>query len=223
MIPLRVTAELRSPICLPDGPLALDALLAYQVALRDGHMQPARDLATFVPIEIPVQREPSGRFHLCSFAIFEIEAFERQYTLKRPCIEQFQMFGEKSLKRVQINLAANKAYRIPRVALHLRDDLLEWWCIGKQDEIASLLAGVTHLGKRRAAGLGSVSRWTVEPCESWGNGFPVVRDGYPMRTLPLNWPGLENPPTAYRTLTYPHWDHAREDLVACPQMPALPC
>jgi hypothetical protein len=38
-----------------------------------------------------------------------------------------------------------------------------------------------------------------------------------MRPLPLDWPGLVAPPTAYRTLAPPYWDHSAEVLCAVPQ------
>lgn len=214
MIPLRVTAELSGPICLPDGLIALDSLLASQVALRQGLM--ALDAQSCVEIEIPVQRSECGRFHLCSHSVCEAEAHEKQFTNKRPAIEQFQAFGNEKLRRVDIATGPNKGYRIPRVATHLRGDRIDWWCVGDREQIKQLLSTVTHLGKKRGVGLGRVARWIVDPCEPWYDGFPVVLHGKPMRPLPANYPGLENPRLEYRTLSYPYWDHSQEDLIAYP-------
>lgn len=213
MIPLHIVAELSSPLYLSGGWLALDALLASQIALRRGLV--ALDAESCVPIEIPVQREPGGRFHLCSVAFPDVAVHELQHTHRRPVIEEAQRFGDARLKRIDIATGANKAYRIPRPVQHC--ERIEWWCVGAADVIEDLLATVSHLGKRRAVGLGRVERWTVQECVPWGDGFPVVRDGNALRPLPADWPGLVDPQLSYMTLSYPHWDHAREELCACPE------
>ena len=51
--------------------------------------------------------------------------------------------------------------------------------------------------------------------EPW-DGFPVVCGGRALRPLPVDWPGLVEPAKAYHTLTYPYWEHSREELCAVP-------
>ncbi len=214
MIPLHVTATLGGAISLPDGPVALDGLLAWAVATRDGlpPLVPGEDPPQ---VEIPVERESGGRFHLASCSIGTFEQMEHRWVNRRFPEAEAMALGGPKLKRVRINAGPGKSYRLPLETGHLVDDKLEWWCIGAEEEVRALLSMVHYLGKRRAVGLGRVISWLVEPCEPW-DGFPVVRDGRPLRTLPLDWPGLVDPPTAYRTLTYPYWRRWLEEPCAVP-------
>lgn len=214
MRPLRVTAELGGPIALPGGPLALDALLAWAVCAREGHPQPVDEIK---PVEIPVQREPGGRFHMCSFSVGEVEEYEQRWVNRRFPLTEAQGFAGAKLKRIQVSAGPCKSFRLPLETAHMRDDRLTWWCIGDAEAISALLPLVTHLGKRRAVGNGRVVRWTVEKCETWGEGFPVVLNGQPLRPLPPDWPGLaDDVAQEYRTISYPYWDRRHEQLCAVP-------
>lgn len=214
MTPLVVRARLRGGITLPGGPIALDSLLASQVALRAG-LPPPRHAGDCQPIEIPVEREPGGRFHLASFSVSSFEEHSLRYVNRRAPVEQYQTIGSEKIRRVQITSGANKSYRIPMETGHVNGDVLTWWCIGDMEPIRELLSTVLYLGKRRAVGLGRVVQWEIEDCEPW-DGFPVVRDGKALRTLPSDWPGLLAPRTAFRTLSFPYWDHSAEVLCAIP-------
>lgn len=214
MTPLVVRAHLGGAIALPDGSMALDALLASQVALRAG-WPPPRDVSDCRPIEIPIAKEPGGRFHLASFSVITANIHERRFVNRRAPVEQYQTIGESKIRRVQITAGKNKSYRIPIATAHAEGDVVTWWCVGDAEAIRDLLTTVLYLGKRRAVGLGRVVRWEVEPCETW-EGFPVVHHGKPLRPLPLDWPGLVAPKTAFRTLLPPYWDHAAETLCAIP-------
>lgn len=213
--PIGVTARLLGQVSMPDRPLALDALLAYAVVLRD-HITPAATPEQVVPIEIPVEREPGGRFHLASHAVFTAEQRETRYQVKRSVIGEAQAMAP-SLRRMQISAVHSKGYRIPFEAMHVRGDELRWWAIGDAAAVLALLDLVTHLGKKRASGLGRVREWLVEPCEPWGTGFPVVDPaGRPLRPLPLDWPGLADGCAVERcTITYPYPRTLNRDLHVC--------
>lgn len=209
-VPLRITARLGSGTALPYGPMALDALLAWAVAAREGFLAPVDG---YREIEIPVAREPGGRFHLCSFSVGEVVASEATWVNRRFPIPEAQALAEPAFKRIQINAGAQKSYRLPLELQHFRDQTLTWFALGDAGRIADLLSLVTHLGKRRGVGHGWVREWHVEPCESWP-GFPVMRDWHPLRPLPLDWPGLaEDAERRYCRATYPYW--RRGDEVAC--------
>lgn len=212
MTPLEITAHVPGPIALPNGPIALDALLASQVALRVG-LPPPATADDCERLTIPVELEQRGRFHLCSFSVGELADYELRYVNRRAPVEQFQEFGVRG--RVQITAGQDKSYRVPLEVGHLRGERLTWWALGDPIEVINLLTSVSHLGKKRSVGLGRVLRWTVEMCERW-DGFPVVREGKPLRTLPPDWPGLEDPDLAYRTLSFPYFDHGAEQLCAVP-------
>ena len=211
MTPLVVTAHLQGPV---TGAPMLDALLEFVAAQRLGLV------AGFGPlqrVETPLAREPAGRFALCSSPVVSWEAREGRYTHRRFPIHEAQMLGNAKLRRVNISAGACRSYRIPGDVAWADGDAIRWWCVGDRTGIEGHLADVRYLGKRRAVGRGIVERWAVESCVPWGDGYPVVRDGAPMRPLPLDWPGLVAPPTAYRTLAPPYWDHSAEVLCAVPQ------
>lgn len=203
MKPLRVQARIQGPIAMPNGPIALDALLCAMVCLRD-QIPWALTAAEVRPVQIPVQRESGGRFHLASCSVQEIERHRLKYTNRRFPIEEAQMLAEPSFRRIDIKAGAQKSYRLPLDTVYLVDDLLTWWCVGVESEVRELVSLCMGLGKRRGVGLGTVREWTVEPYEPWGEGFPVVRDGKPLRNLPVDWPGLREPEIAWGNLTFPY-------------------
>ncbi len=211
MTALEIKAKLAGPVALPEHPIALDALLAYAVCLRD-EIPLATTPADIVPIEIPIEREPAGRFHLASVGFYEIDCAEKRHIHKRAPMEQFQSLG--TVRRVQITAGPNKSYRIPFELLHMVDDTITWWCCGDGGEIEALLSLVHYLGKKRSVGHGKVVRWTIEAMEPW-EGFPLVRDGKPLRNLPADWPGVRGE-LAYANLTYPYWRRDSEEVCWCP-------
>lgn len=212
--PLRVTAFVDGGILIPDGTVALDGLLAAAVALRE-ELEPPANAEDCTPIEIPIQREPGGRFHLASFSVSEAECFEVDWTNRRFPVSEAQVMGAPSVRRVNIAGGPGKSYRIPRERQHLVDGRLTWWCLGDAHRIRELLVLTPYVGKKRSAGAGRVREWRVEPCDAWGEGFPIVHDGLPMRPLPPDWPGLrEDAERATRTLTYPYWANHRRELCA---------
>lgn len=215
MIPLRIRAHLNGPVCLPGGPISLDGLLAYAVALR-GDLPPVLNTADVRPIEIPVQREPGGRFHLASFSEYEAEERENRWLNKRTDIVEAQALGDERFKRIGLSTGVNKSWRLPMEMIHLKGDVMTWWCIGDPAQVSDLLGCIGYISKKRGLGHGRVHRWDVEACEVWP-GFPVVRNGQALRPLPIDWPGLsEDVEQAFRTLTYPYWQRHLEVLCAVP-------
>lgn len=215
MTPLAVTARLRGAVSLPNGPIALDGLLAAAVAMRDG-LPPPASAEDCVPVEIPVAREPAGRFYLATCGAYEVETREQRWVNRRFPIPEAQAMALPTFNRIRISAGAQKSYRLPLEAMYLVDDTMRWWCIGDRDEIVSLLALIPSIGKKRSTGHGTVAEWSVSPCEVW-EGFPVLRYGQPLRPLPQDWPGLlSGCELAYRTLTYPYWRRDSEELCAVP-------
>lgn len=213
---LRVTARLGGPVRMPGGRIALDALLAYWV-FAHANVPDTVASGEVLDVEIPILREPDGRFHLCSWSVFEIEQHELTYTNQRFPDAEAQGLGTPKLRRINIKAGRTKSYRLPRDVLHLVDDCITWWCIGDAERIRELLASVTHVGGKRSVGLGRVLEWTVEECEPWEPGFPVVLDGRPLRALPPEWPGLGEDMRVERTaLTMPYWLAERRQLCAVP-------
>lgn len=216
MEPLLVTAHLAGAVCLPDGFLALDALLGAAVCMRD-NVPPAYAPADVVPLDIPLALSECRRYYLASFAQFEREAHELRYITKRAPIEQYKAHGDAAIKTVLITAGANKSYRIPMETIHLEHDMIGWFCVGDRARVESLLALIHYVGKKRAAGLGKVERWTVEPCEAWGDDFPVALNGQALRTLPDDFAALTDPDLGYANTKPPYWMRETESLCALPR------
>jgi len=213
---LVVRCSLASPMVSPERTIALDGLLAAAVVRQTG--QPLASSAhECVLVEIPVQRSKCGRFHLASNAQFDIDKRSGGFTNKRFPIKEAATMSR--MTRVQESTGPTKGFRIPREHLHV--DRLEWFCIGNVTLIAQLLANITSLGKKRGVGMGEVviGSWRVEQAKPWG-GFPVLRDGVPLRPLPIDWPGLGDHEESYARLSYPYWDRSREELCAIPMRQA---
>lgn len=217
MEPLRVTARVDGPVCMPNHPVALDALLASAVCVRDG-VAPAFTSRELVPLEIPVARSECGRYYLASVAQYEVEVRDLHHTNRRPVVPELQALSP-STRRVQITGGPNKGYRIPREHIYLVGSVMTWWCVGDGPDMRALLEIVRHVGKKRSVGLGEVLEWKVFPCEPWGAGFPVARNGAPLRNLPSDYPGLTEPDLAYACLEPPYWMHERSELCAVPTAP----
>jgi len=207
--PLHVVAHLQGGICLPNGPIALDALLTWAEAMRR-ELPPPATAQDCQDLPLPIARSTCGRYWLASFGAYEPEEHEVDWTNRRFPIAEAQMLAEPKLRRVNMSAGACKSYRLPRERMHLRGDRIDWWAIGDADGVRELLMYVGYLGKRRGVGLGRVREWRVGPCESWGEGFPVVRDGYPTRALPLDVSGIaDDAERAMHAILPPYWAHTR--------------
>jgi hypothetical protein len=216
--PLHIVAHLAEGIVLRHQ-LAIDALLAWATAAREQVLPPlpGDDAAR---IEIPIMREPAGRFHLCSLGFAVPEQHELRYKNKRAPAYEYARFGTSKIRRVDIGAGPNKGERKPYELQLLEGDRIEWWALGDAERIRARLSVVHYLGKHRGNGKGRLdlhgTPWAVDRCEPWGDGFPVARAGKPMRTLPLDYPGLRDPRTAFRPLSYPYFDRTQEELLAVP-------
>lgn len=215
MQPLRIEARLVRAIVNPGRPIALDALLAYAAAMKLDLVQPMKP-DEIEPIELPLERSKCGRYWMASFSEQVVEERDRAYIVRRPLINEMIDLGADSIKTVHIGAGPNKGYRIPIELGHLVDDRLTWWCIGNADGVKELLSRVHYLGKRRAVGRGKIREWIVGPCEPWGDGFPVARDGRALRNLPADYAGITDPRLDHQPLTPPYWMRERAEEVFAP-------
>lgn len=213
MIPLRVTATLTRSIVL-GRPIHLDALLgAALVSIED--IPRATNASECIPLAIPIAEERG--IYLASAAAYDVEEHELAHINKRFPTDMAQQLGAPSVRSIQITNGVNKSWRQPLAVCHLDRDELVWWCIGDELKVRRLLSAVLHLGGKRRFGYGEVKRWTVEPCEPWGDGFPVLREGLPLRHLPVDWPGLrDDVERAYVAVRAPYWDRSAAVLAAVP-------
>lgn len=215
---LEIVAQLVGPIVVPRDGLAIDSLLAAAVALRD-QIAPV-GVGPLVDIEIPVQKSACGRYHMASVCYPVIDEYERRWLNRRFPIEQAQTMGGLKLRRIQLTAGPTKSYRIPYEVGHVERDELRWWIIGEADEIRALLSLIDNVSKKRSVGLGRVAEWRVRALdegERWA-GFPIIRDGAPLRPLPPDTAGLTGARCDLRlaTMTYPYWLYERRELCAVP-------
>lgn len=210
MTPLRVTARIRGDIALSGG-LEIDALLMAIAAREAGH-GPALFGTREIPI--PIARSECGRVYLCSTGIYAAEQSRLHRVVKRPVLTEKMRFNCRG--RMNDSSGEDKAWMLPVQVHTLEDDRIDWWAIGDAERIRDLLVHVTHLGRKRAHGFGEVVAWSVEKCEPWAKGFPVVHAGKPTRLLPPDYPGLVEPRLAYRVPSPPYWERHRSELCAVP-------
>jgi hypothetical protein len=205
--PLRVVATLAESV-VATHPVMLDALLMAVVGRRLRVLPPMRG-EPGDPLPIPIATSECGRFYLCSQGFSEPEWHEVRHKHRRAPVSEMARLGTSKLRRVDIAAGANKSLRIPYVCTTLRRDTIEWWCLGDADQIRDLLSDVRYLGKHTGSGKGKLrAPWIVESCEPW-EGFPVLRDGQPLRPLPADYPGAIGGRQGYRPVSPPYWDQSR--------------
>lgn len=212
-----VTARLQGQIVERSRALMLDSLLQAAESTRLGLPPLDRQHQGPSDLPIPIARSACGRVFLCSQGLSTADEHELRYKNRRAPIAEMQLLGGPKLRRVNLTGGPNRSYRIPMDVLHVADDRLVWFAFGDIEATRDILVGwIGYLGHRRAVGLGRVVEWQVERCEPW-DGFPVLRDGLPLRPLPPDWPGLRpDVEQALRCLLPPYWRRADEELAAVP-------
>lgn len=192
-----VMTRMGRPWVNADGLLAyVEAQLAGKVGLANGDDSDQ--------IDIPVELEPSGRFHLIT-SLMPVGAIERKVDHKIRRFPLAQAF-RRGAKTTTIDTAAGatKDFRVPTEVWRPASGLLECRGCGDPERIRQLLTQVGSIGERRASGYGAVFEWRVEP-HPWSIEDLVSPAGAAMRPLPLDWPGLASPRIAVGRLTYPYW------------------
>lgn len=214
MTPIRVTAKLRGPMMRPQNGIHLDSLLMARVAVMERRPPIEWQDTRAEEPEIPIAKSACGRVFLASNSIFTVEAHEKSFTNKRFPMGEAQSMGAPTFKRVLVGGGLSKGFRIPRELVHVEGDQVVWFAVGEPERVEEILSTVASIGPRRGVGLGYVDAWTVEEVEPW-EGFPVLRDGRPLRTLPLDWPGLGEHRVTHGVLAPPYYERHREELCAC--------
>lgn len=209
MKPFQAVATLSNGVMIPGAPPALDALLMAAVAVRD--QLPPPGFGPLVDIEIPIQKKDG--IYMASCGEYEVEAHERRHINRRFPMLEAQSIGKHKMS-INIKAGPSKGYRIPVQTAHLKQDRITFYGVGDLDSVRELLELIAYIGKKRSVGLGRVAAWVVEPCKKWP-GFPVLREGKPMRPLPKSWPGLQSYKLGYRVLSPPYWERHREEECAC--------
>jgi hypothetical protein len=211
--PMLVTARLEWSVVLNDPPM-LDSLLAWVYAARAGLLAPVGPEQT-LPIAVPLAEQDGIR--LASQGIVgEASAYETRHKHRRAPWQEYARMGAAKIRRCDMSVGPDKSYRRPYVVTMPAGDVIHWYALGDLDMVRALLVDVRHVGKHRGTGKGRVREWRVEPCEPW-DGFPVLRDGQPLRPLPKDWPGLAvDARVGFRVLTPPYFQREREQECVIP-------
>lgn len=214
MTPLIITAKLSGQIMSPES-CHLDGLLAYALAQAHGlppvHVSDDRDrdLSFLIAKVAEVLKHDERALFLCSNPRFEVEQYERRHVNRRFPTDRAAVLGAESVRRVELSTGLSKSFRIPTRACFLRGDGVRWFAVGDKAKIEQLLGAITHLGKKRAVGLGEVEAWSVTECEGWDH-FPLLdKEGRPMRAVPLDTPGLTSYRTSLELLCFPYWETSK--------------
>lgn len=181
--PLKITAYPRCGI-ESDQHLPIDAILYYAAMAR--HYGPQAlstpGQATAEPVDLPLAKHAGGGvwFYSASFAQWDSPSEGQTFWAKRFDRKQEGLidFGKKRGK-VITEQGQYKAYKMPVFYRHALS--VSWYVVGDKDAIESLLATMTHVGKKTSQGFGRINRWTVE---SIADDWSLYKDGQLMRAMP---------------------------------------
>lgn len=222
-VPLVVRAKLKGAVRSPDTMLdsLLGAAIARKLALPPVDAQDHAGAAAnhaIIDAAIPLAR--AREIFLCTTSQYRFDegSYEVKYLNRRFPASDAVSYATPKFKTVEMSTGLNKNYRIPVQQAHVVSDVVLWYAVGDQQEVLQLLSTwILHIGKKGSIGCGAVDAWDVLLCEETWDGFPVLREGQPLRPLPLDWPGLSKDARQdYRVLTMPYWQRHREVLAAVP-------
>lgn len=218
MTPVIVTAALESAAINPD--VALDGLLAASIAQRldlppigaqDERGRAEAQALLIKHVAGVVALSPCQRFFLVSDAQIERVQNEKRWLNRRFSASRAVELGGAKVRRVELTTGLSKSYRIPLATVHASK--VQWFALADANALRETLEAVTHLGKKRSVGCGRVTSWTVQECKAW-DGFPVLRDGAPLRSLPLDHAGLKQFAVEQKCLMFPYWEYRNEQPCA---------
>jgi CRISPR type IV-associated protein Csf3 len=191
--PLHVRAYLRTAV-VSDRWLPLDGVLCYTAARQTLGVQQSTTPGASTPgavrtVRVPIGMDHSGTphwYYRCSWAQWPAHTIEGQdhwnKRFRSGLAELIDFRGRRGM--VITKQDQYKAYHMPvyyRAALWL-----DWYCVGDERDIRSLLSVVTHLGKKTVQGWGRVAHWEVEraavDCSVW-QGDKLMR-GIPAHLAP---------------------------------------
>lgn len=174
--PLKITAFLTSPYVSTDY-IFFDALISsavWQDRMGDSAFNIPENKTDIFHIPLPLKRigtkEP---FYAASigFPKHAVEGTARWR--KQTDIE--------SKKKIRIGSGEYKRYDMPMPYTSAEE--IVFYANGNRAEIERLLQYIPGIGKKRTQGYGNVRSWLVESSE---HDWSIVRDGVPMRPIPVS-------------------------------------
>lgn len=222
MTPLKITFTLGSPICLPNRPLHLDALLAYintQKSLFMLNESSTREDLLALADDLPFKRyEKDGKWVYMASALQPRGSMEKssRFFTKRNNVGdlcQAMASGQVLNKRDKLphpkmshagQLDFNRGHQRNSLMYHpvANVDAMEAYCVGDKDLVCEAFnqGYLTHLGKLRRLGMGFIKEIDISEDESAKENWkcrvkPFEDEGDVQIISPLNppyWEGRNN-------------------------------
>lgn len=193
MEPLRITAEMRTPIAAVLPWISLDGLVALAVLKYifgtdacNFFGRPAKEMI-HLPLPLRKMDQDSDRwFWAASLGMYnQIESTTRFRKRWDEGHDDVVGFSPKRKPRVQYDGLHFKAKDMPVILRSIRE--ITWYANGNIHELDRLLnSHITYIGKHGNAGYGRVGKFTVERVET---DLSCYIDGRPSRPIPcdLEW------------------------------------
>jgi CRISPR type IV-associated protein Csf3 len=171
--PLKIRAYLQTPV-ISDKYLPLDSII-FNHFIRD--IFGAKDItkprqsivAEYSGKNLPIQKRNMNEdewYYACSFAVWSPDTTRDTIEYAKRFDTDFAVdyvdFGKKRAK-VDTARGENKNYFIKEYTFNA--PYVEWYCRGNKQQIETLLAFCTHIGKKSSQGFGAVLSWEVEETE----------------------------------------------------------
>lgn len=174
--PLKITAVLTSPYVSTDY-IFFDALVSsavWQDCMKDKAFNTPENKTDVFYIPLPLKligtKEP---FYSASIG-FPKQAIEG--------ISRWRKHTDiESKKKIQIGSGEFKRYDMPMP--YTSTEEIVFYANGNKAEIERLLDYIPSIGKKRTQGYGNVRKWQVEQSD---HDWSIVRDGVPMRPIPIS-------------------------------------
>lgn len=220
--PLHITAQLATGLSCYH-PIALDALLAAQVAGREDYPPPSLQGSKLIELRLDdVLQWHSEGFYCASQAHLVVQGYNTiRWSKKTPSL--VNLAWATSANKCPLG-GRWKAYWMPLRTVLPAGMRLHWWALGDLRGVAELLVSVFGLGGKRNVGHGNVAQWTVAP---WHEDWSLLRPEHgaeggelvPARPLPLELapPGWMEMRICRRH--YPYWRRDGQELLAVPPEP----
>ncbi|MFH1432380.1 MAG: hypothetical protein ABIG84_04135, partial [archaeon] len=174
--PMKITASLTSPYVSTDY-IFLDALISsavWQDVMGEQAFNIPENKSDVFYIPLPIKqigtKEPFYAASIC-FPKQAVEGTARWR--KQTDIE--------SKKKIRIGSGEYKRYDMPMPYTSAEEII--FYANGNKEEIERLLQYIPGIGKKRTQGYGNVRKWQVESSE---HDYSVVKDGIPMRPIPVS-------------------------------------
>ena len=217
MVPLKITAEIETPISIQQY-LPLDGLL---MAIRAKEMRlPPPEIEQHFDIQIPVLRNERGFYHASFGRGIEIKGgADQSWRRRRFPLREAALIATDKVGKIPVNMGPQKSVNIPLYTRIIPK--IEWWCVGDLQGVSDLLAHCLSLGRERNHGFGSVASWNVVEVEDDYSLFYPSNDptvAIPSRTLPRDLPELAGKifDIGYFCLQPPYFQVHRQEMCAVP-------